>query len=479
MRDEISLKITNTADSKLIYHTFSYLKERLPVSNLAPIEEALKQIIENVLEHAYERNYEIDITVNYYIYSCQLKVDVEDRGVPFDFSRYLSEPIDHSADHQKGFYRIYDLVDRFYFTVLPNAGKRFSLIQMFDKCFDIKTNQIINPETIDKTEILQHLKIRAFASGDGDGISKLIYKNYDYTYYKHLFYEPQEVRMANEKGDIHSIVAEYRNQIVGHFALIRAAHSNIAEIAVAIVDPQYKGMGIMNRMFDFLIFEAQRLEYDAIYGEAIMLHPYSQKANITHGMTECAIILGQVPSMTEIEHNLQNPQRSGVLVSYLLFEKRRCQHARSAIYGEQIQKVYDDLKIEICNARAPHSVRDAITHRVNSELGLGYIQIEAEIEQRELMDILADLLKEHCDMLYADINLHRIDNIDTIIELLNAHGFFYCGVLPAYYESEDYLRLQRKNSKSVDEEQLVYYSKNAQQMLAFIRADKERIKKLN
>jgi anti-sigma regulatory factor (Ser/Thr protein kinase)/N-acetylglutamate synthase-like GNAT family acetyltransferase len=315
MRDEISLKITNTADSKLIYHTFTYLKKRLPVSDLDSLEEALMQLIENVLEHAYERDYEIDITVHYYIYSCQLKIDVEDRGIPFDFSRYLSEPIDHSADHKKGFYRIYDLVDRFYFTSLPNTGKRFSLIKMFDHCFDIKTNQFINEELLDRSEVMKQLRIRAFENGDGEGIAKLIYKNYDYTYYKHLFYEPQEVRKANEKGDVHSVVALHLNEIVGHFALIRAPYSNIAEIAVATVEPRYKGMGIMNKMFDVLIFEAQRLEYDAIYGEAIMLHPYSQKANISHGMTECAIILGQVPSVTEIEHNLQNPQRSGVLVS--------------------------------------------------------------------------------------------------------------------------------------------------------------------
>ena len=128
MRDEIALKITNTADAKLIYHLFSYLKERLPVSDIAPLEEALMQLIENVLEHAYEREYDLDVTVHYYIYSCQLRIDVEDRGAPFDFSRYLSEPIDHSADHKKGFYLIYDLVDRFYFTPLPSSGKLFTLI---------------------------------------------------------------------------------------------------------------------------------------------------------------------------------------------------------------------------------------------------------------------------------------------------------------------------------------------------------------
>lgn len=478
MRDEIALKITNSADAPLIYHTFAYLKERLPVSDLSPLEEALMQLIENVLEHAYERDYEIDITVKYYIYSCQLKIDVEDRGAPFDFSRFLSEPIDHSADHQKGFYRIYDLVDRFYFTSLPQAGKRFSLIQMFDKCFDIKTNTIISEEPLDKSAVMKQLTVRSFREGDGDGISKLIYKNYDYTYYKHLFYEPQEVRKANEKGDIHSIVALFQNEIIGHFALVRAPYSNIAEIAVATVDPRYKGMGVMNRMFDFLIFEAQRLGYDAIYGEAIMLHPYSQKANISHGMTECAIVLGQVPAETQIEHSIQNPRRTGVLIAYLLFDKRRCQHAGSKIYGKQIQKVYDDIGIELCDIAPKHAVRDPITHRINTLLGLGYIRIEAVITEKELMEILMDLQQEHCDMIYADINLHRIRDIDAVIELLNAHSFFYSGVLLAYYESEDYLRLQRKNTKSVDEEQLVFYSKNAQQMLAFIRKDQERVSAL-
>ena len=68
MRDEISLKITNLADTKLIYTTFSYLKERLPVSKLAPLEEALMPIIENVLEQAYERDYNIDLTVYSYLY---------------------------------------------------------------------------------------------------------------------------------------------------------------------------------------------------------------------------------------------------------------------------------------------------------------------------------------------------------------------------------------------------------------------------
>jgi len=209
-----------------------------------------------------------------------------------------------------------------------------------------------------------------------------------------------------------------------------------------------------------------------------MLHPYSQKANLSHGMTESAIVLGQVPSEIQIERRLKNPQRSGVLIAYLLFDKRRYRHAPSKIYGRQIQKVYNDFAIEIDSMELPHRVRDAITHSINDMLNVGYIRIEDQVQEKELAEILTDLQKEHCDMIYADINLHRIQNIDAVISMLNRQGFFYSGVLFFCYEDEDYLRLQRKNSKSVDEEQLICYSKNAQQMLAFIHQDEARINAL-
>ena len=46
-----------------------------------------------------------------------------------------------------------------------------------------------------------------------------------------------------------------------------------------------------------------------------------------------------------------------------------------------------------------------------------------------------------------------------------------------HYREEDYLRLQRKNSHHIDEEQLAYYSADAKALLEFIRKDEERIKR--
>ena len=474
MRDEIAVKVTHTRDIGLIYRTFDYIKHKLPVSGLERIEEALNQLIENEMMHAFERPYEIALHVHFFVSSHQLRIDVEDAGVPFDFSRYLSEPVDGSADHSKGFYRIYDLVDGFYFKSLPNFGKRFTLIQLFDRCIDIKSNSVITP-SIDKAEVMKSLVVRSFTEGDGDGIAKLIYRNYEYTYYKHLFYEPHKVREANSSGKVHSIVAIYDDLIIGHFALVKNPYSQSAEIAVATVDPRYKRMGIMNAMFDYLIEEAKKLGFKAIWGEAVMLHPYSQKANLSHGMCETAIILGEVPSDMTIERDLKHLQRSAAMVAYLLFDTAPRRLVLPERYAKNIRNVYEDARLSTSDAPLPYEPRDPIEHRVNSLLNVGIIRFEALVNEKIIIDAINELITEHCDMLYADINLHRIEAIDNLIEILNRHRFFYSGVMFAYYDNEDYLRLQRKNSSQIEEEQLVCYSENVKEMFRFIKEDERRV----
>ena len=64
---------------------------------------------------------------------------------------------------------------------------------------------------------------------------------------------------------------------------------------------------------------------------------------------------------------------------------------------------------------------------------------------------------------------------DEVVAMLNRRHFFYSGVFFSFYHNEDYLRLQRKNSRFVDEEQLVCYSQNAKAMLEYIQDDERRV----
>jgi len=475
MRDEILITLTNKAHFEIVKQTFRYLRRRLPLKNPAALSEALHQLLSNVVEHAYKDYNEISLTVRFTITSRQLQIDVEDAGLPFDFSHFMSEPIDQSSDHAKGFYRIYDLVDRFWFTMLKNKGKCFSVIQSFEQSYDVKAAEV-SSQIPNKKDVLSRLLIRSFIVGDGDGIAKLIYRNYDYTYYKTHFYEPEKIRSLNANKEVYSIVAEYDGKLIGHFAMVMSKHANIAEIGIATVDPRYKKMGIMNKMFDFLIDKAKGLKINAFYGEAIMMHPYSQKANLSHGMIESAIILGEVPSTTEIEHSIKIEQRSGALIDFLIFDTSARYLAHTSRYHKHLEKVYMDAGISLSNTLPVNPHRKSIAYYVNKAIDIGTIIIEEDLTKEAFVTVLDELHKEHCDMIYADINLQHINTLDTLIEMLNQHGFFYSGLLFSFYHNEDYLRLQRKNSKYVDDEQLVCYSSNARAMLDFIKTDEKRIR---
>ena len=474
MRDIIEIRLSSKAHFSILKYTYRHLQAMLPLRAPQMLSEALENLLENVVIHAYEKTENMDITVRFLITPRQLQIDVEDSGMPFDFTPFMSEAIDRSTGHEKGFFRIYDLVDRFWFTMLENKGKRFSVVQSFIRTYDIATGKV-STSVPDKETILARLEVRRFRDEDADGIAKLIYKNYHYTYFKSHFYDPAKIRELNRRQEVVSIVALYGAQVVGHFALVISSRSNVAEIAIATVDPAFKKMGIMNRMFHQIIVTARELKLDAIYGEALMLHPYSQKANLSHGMIETAIILGEVPSQTEIEHQLKAQQRSGGMVAFLVFDKHPRYLSAPRQYAAMIEKVYKEAGIAQISTPPPDPGRAPLSHHLNTHIGIGYIIIEAVPDEESLDDLIDLMHTEHCDMVYADINLHHVSQIDTIVTWLNRRHFFYSGVLFSYYHNEDYLRLQRKNTKYIDEEHLVCYSENAKMLLEYIRKDERRV----
>lgn len=474
MRDLIEIRLTNAQHFILLKQAYRYVRDLLPLHRPEALSEAIDQLLENIVEHAYEKVENMDVTVRFTVTPRQLQIDIEDSGLPFDFTPFMHEAVDHTTQHEKGFYRVYDLVDRFWFTMLENQGKRFSIIQAFTHNYDVKKGEA-STKLPDKETILQRLDVRRFTQNDAEGIARLIYKNYHYTYYKTQFYDPAKIRNLNREQEVVSIVAVYGVRIVGHFALVLFAHSNIAEIAIAAVDPEFKKMGIMNRMFSAIIETAKILRLNAIYGEAIMLHPYSQKANLKHGMCESAIILGIVPSQTEIEQQLKASLRSGAMVSFLVFDKHARFLSLPVRYAAEIEKVYRCAEIPRAHNSPSEPGRQALSHHINSRINVGFIIIEAYPDADELDELIDLMHTDHCEMVYADINLHHLPEIDDVVAMLNRRHFFYCGVLFSFYHNEDYLRVQRKNSRYVDEEQLVCYSHNAKAMLEYIQADEKNV----
>jgi len=477
MYDTISIKITDADDTELIFSTLDHLEKRSGY-HFEKIGIALKELIDNVINHAYQLRERSDLLleVDFTLKACQLQITVHEYGEPFDFTPYLSEPIDHSADHHKGFYRIYDLVDYFYFATISKEGKVFTLISYLANC-QLPTEIDSDKKVSSQKQNINEITIRSFITEDAEAISKLIYKNYDYTYYKPYFYEPHQIATANHEEKVHSIVALHHKRVIGHFALVPRQQSSSAEIAIAVVHPEFKGIGIMNHMFDTIIDDAKRRNYRSLFGEAIMLHPYSQKANLKQKMTETALVLGLVPSDIEIEHNLKIEERSGVLLGYLFFQSIHHLPILPIQYKKEIQNTYSRTDITFTSDTLKEIDAPSQTY-VDRELNLGYIQIESSLDEAELTRLIEELMLEQTDMIYADINLHRIKEMDSVVERLNMHGFFYSGLMFDHYHDEDYLRLQKICSNKIETEHLVCYSDDAKALLSFVKEDKKRVSQL-
>ncbi len=472
MSDTLSLSLYNREDITLIYTALTQWQTRSG-HDFSKMRLALQELLENTLQHAYDDTSatEIAVHVTFSLQECQLKVTLQEFGKPFDFTPYLSEPINATADHAKGFYHIYDLVDTFYFTTLGKKGKRFTLILSLENCTSEPQDR---SNTVHKVPVnVEDMVLRDFEEHDAEAISQLIYKNYDYTYYKPYFYNPLAVKEANLKKKLFSFIASYHQQTIGHFALVPRANTNLAEVAIAVVAPEFKGVGIMNHLFVKLIAYAQEHHYRAIFGEAIMLHPYSQKANLKKGMFESALVLGLVPSDIEIEHNLKLNHRSGVLVGYLLFNKIRIAVNVPSKYKHMFTKTYTQFDLTTTAPLATRTITPIQTH-IDRELNLSTLQIDAFVDESELHKQVETLMLEQTDMIYADINLHRISGIDSLIATLNNMGFFYSGIMFDFYHDEDYLRLQKVCSTNIDTQELVTYSPFASELLDFIREDQEK-----
>ena len=317
--------------------------------------------------------------------------------------------------------------------------------------------------------------IRDIKIGDGKDIVELFKENYGDTYYKKKFYDEKTWDEMVKSHKYYPIVAEYEGKVVGQFLLTLNDEYN-GEIGAVVVHPDFKGRGLMNKMFDYLIKKAESLNLYAIYGEAIMFHPFSQKANLKHGMIESALQLGEVASFIA-QKEIKFEKRTGTLVGYKIFKKNAKSLYIPKIYEKIIKDRYKKagIKLKKTNIKA---IRRKLSLWENKLLKIAGIVIDGKIKNFEnRFNLLFSRAKINAEMIYADINL-QTKEVDEIVEYLNKKKFFYSGVLFFRYEGKDYLRLQFENTHNVEERYNVCYSDYCKFLQKYVLKDKKRVSHL-
>ncbi|WP_457606503.1 GNAT family N-acetyltransferase [Nitratifractor sp.] len=463
MKRNVSLAIPN--DKSFIPLALHLIKETAHLAGLDPpaareILHASRELLGNAVRHAYPKGQNGLVDIDIQLQPQGIQISVHDMGLPFNFDQYML------SERRGGLKRIRRYVDELRFANLGKGGKSFTIFKSHPLQFDgedfrpYSDLEDSSPSSLKPASI----QIRDFRAGDGEAVSRLIYSNYSYSYFKEIFYYPRKVRELNEKGEIASVVAETREgKIVGHFALILVPESKIAEVGVVVVHPDYKGQGIMNAMLDRLMVRAHQLGLSAVFGEALMLHPYSQRSNLRHGFGEAALVLGLVLASTSLNDTnvVQSRKRGAVLVGFKILaeEKERKIHLCDR-YRRLVEKIYDNLGMRIEALPREEGGSAEVEYEMIPYKQIGTILIEGSGEglRPKLRAMLHLLYRKHVDMIYADINLVRCGDPERVIDLLREEGFVFSGVLPFRKREEDYLRMQLPNSEEIETEKLVCYS---------------------
>jgi len=456
----------------------------LTQKDLNALITSTEELIRNAVSHAYkdEKGY---IEISLHPFRTGVRIDVHDWGMPMSYGKHNAVPLQREVSH--GFKRIYDLVDVFEYHNLGKDGKKFVIIKYvshpFHQMVSKNTIPVSTPDEEKSTDPQTPIEVREFQEGDEEGVARLIYKNYGYSYVKDLFYYPDKILEYHGKK-FYSIIAEVQGNIIGHFAFLLVPDSTVAEVGIVVVDPLFKGRGIMNHMMELVLKKAESVGLDAVFGEAIMYHTFSQKSNLSHGFSESALMLGRTPVDITIENNelTKTYKRGSVLVGYRFFHKRKKKLYLPEIYKEFIEQTYTNAGIPFKRKKAkktkipPHVF---LTYEFDPPSNIGKIRVDAYGKDfnQKFLHLVSQLRSKHCDMIYVDVSLERIPNIDKVIRIINKRGFFYSGVMFLIHHKGDYLRLQLKHSDKIGTKNYMCHSDFCTQLMTYIKEDEKRCKK--
>ena len=324
------------------------------------------------------------------------------------------------------------------------------------------------------------LEVRRATSEDTEAIAQLLYENYQLSYVHADFYRPRYLLAALASGELHSTVAVHEGRIVGHHALMPLAGCASAETGAAVVHSAYRGLGIFGRLFEHTLESARELGLASAFGDAVTIHPFSQRAELAHGYRETALQLAMVPARTTMRgFGGDGPgMRTATLRSYRVFDETPRPAKLPAPYRELLETIYAHVGVRLETAAEPdRTPSQAVEIDTDEGRGLGFLRLghwddgSAGLLKRSARH----LLSQHVDVLYADVDLVGTGDLDEAVAALNELGFFAAGLLLHGPDGHDHLRLQRLDSEDVELEQIVCDSPFAQELKRQVLADLARV----
>ncbi len=446
----------------------------------------LDAIIDEVLQKIFEYGYEGDTTQSVHVVVSRrahsLVVAIEDKGLPFDYLR-----IEQGGDPRFSSFLSKGYADQVHFVNLGPSGNRVELVKELPSAeVRYQSDTAEHPKALDTAEAHpeEALTTRIMRPEEAVDLARLVYRCYGYTYPSEFVYYPQQVEAKQRTGLMKSFaVYNSRGEMVGHIALtFDHPGAKVAESGQAVVDPRYRGHKIFERMKHYLLDYAVVNQIIGIYGEAVTVHPFSQKGNLALGAHEVGFLVGYSPGTVSFKSiaDQKSPRRQSIAFMYTsVLKSAPASIFAPGAYHMILRHIYDvlgiereivEVKVDRTKERPQQTGRIKVSIRRDHNQAVLNVEVVGQNTFDEIRFHLKQLCLNHFECIYVDLPLSS-DQTGVLGTQLRKLGFFFGGVIPQLRDV-DVLRLQYLNNVEISPEDIAVASDFGRTLLDFILQDK-------
>ncbi len=324
------------------------------------------------------------------------------------------------------------------------------------------------------------IQLRPLVTDDAEGLVRLIYRVYSYSYPRPEYYSPAAIRHLLVAGELDGWVAsDADGTLVGHVATVPDTPYLTSELGRLLVDPDYRRWGLAARLTEHALTQARAAGSPALWAECVANHVASQRLALAAGGVEVGLLLGAFKGSIRMS-GLANPtqgRQSLVPIALVLTPGA----PRKAHLPEHLQPIYrrlaDRLGLvrEIDTRDRTSSGTLALRSATFPPLNLGFLAIDrlgSQGLERGRAE-LAALLEARVAVCYLDVPLAD-PGAAHAIALAYRQGFTWGMLFPNARTDGDVLRLQWLAEPFVDTEHVHCASEHGQAMKDWVLGERAR-----
>ena len=303
-------------------------------------------------------------------------------------------------------------------------------------------------------------EVRPLGEADAAALIACVRRCYGETYGEQGFYDEDWLVAQMRSLRLLSVGACDGRRVVGHIGTtVTSPGDAVGDTVAAIVDPTYRGLGLVHQMGRLLFARFHQRGIVATRHLATGTHLRTQRPLAESGAIPTGVLLGHVPAETQfrgVEHRFGH-HRIGVVVYFQCYGDLEDFDVHLPVrYESVLADLYGraglDRHERPPNAAAIALRRDEptadITVRHNRRADVSAVRISPAPDTRISAAELAGALEHQAEVTYVDVPLAHPD-CPAAVEWLRVRGFIFGALLPGTADSEC-VRMQHVLASRVD-----------------------------